>query len=209
MAPTGRRHDEPAPWRADPRVLAWWLAVGAGAGALAGLVVGGAGGRVLMLILRVQSPDASGVTSDAGFTIDRITLAGSLTLAVVTALAGALAGGGYALLRAGLPRPARVPLAAALAGVLGGSAFLDPEGIDLRILEPLWLAVSGFIVLPALAGMLTAILVESLGRRAPRSRHPRPAHRAVVAAQTVVTGLALLVVTAGGTALVREVDRIL
>ena len=198
-----------ASWRADVRVLAWWLALGAGVGALAGLVVGGVGGRVLMLILRLQNPEASGVTTDAGFRIGRITLAGSLTLAVLTAAAGALAGIAYVLLRTGLPRAARIPLATALAGVLGGVIFLDPDGLDLRILEPLPLAVAGFIALPAISGLLTAVLVERFGRRGPRSARVARGGRAMRVARALVTALVLIVVAVNGMALVREVDRIL
>lgn len=209
VASAERHRGELASWRTDLRVLAWWLALGAGMGALAGLVVGGIGGRVLMLVLRVQTPDASGVTSDAGFTIGRFTLAGSLALAVVTAALGAVAGVAYVLLRTGLPRVARIPLATALAGVLGGVLFLDPDGLDLRILEPLGLAVAGFIALPALAGLLTAGLVERFGRRGPRSARAARSGGAVRAARALVTALVLIVIAVNGLALVREVDRIL
>ena len=45
----------------DLRAAAWWVALGALAGAVAGLVWGGIGGRLVMLVLRVTSPGAVGV----------------------------------------------------------------------------------------------------------------------------------------------------
>ena len=45
--------------RADEvRVLLRWMALGAAAGSLSGLIVGGLGGRLLMLALRERSPAA-------------------------------------------------------------------------------------------------------------------------------------------------------
>ena len=81
-----------ASWRTGVRIAAWWLLVGAASGAVAGVVIGGIGGRLAMLVLRQQSPGAVGLTSDAGFEIGRVTLTGSLGLAAFAAVAGGLFG---------------------------------------------------------------------------------------------------------------------
>ena len=154
--------------RSDIRVVGWWVAMGAGTGGLLGFVVGGLGGRLLMLFLRVQSPGASGLVSDDGFEIGRITLE-SLNLAVVATVMGAVFGAGYVALRRGLPPFTRVAAATLVGATVGGTAFLNPDGIDLLVLQPLGIAVAGFVALPALCAGGTAMLVERWSRREPWS----------------------------------------
>lgn len=173
-ASDGHPPGAPAPWRADARLVAWWLAVGAGAGALVGLVVGGIGGRLLMLALRLESPDAVGLTSDDGFEIGRVSLE-SIDLLVFGASAGALFGALYMLGRRALPRPGRAVAATLAAATVGGGAFLTPDGTDLAVLDPLWLAVAGFIALPAAAALAIALLVERWSKLAPWSLSRRRA----------------------------------
>ena len=56
--------------RRDAAAVAWWVLVGAASGAIAGALVGGVGGRLAMLLLRLTSPDdVIGMTSDDGFEI--------------------------------------------------------------------------------------------------------------------------------------------
>ncbi len=158
----------PGTMRSDVRVVGWWVAMGAGTGGLLGFVVGGLGGRLLMLFLRIQSPGASGLISDDGFEIGRITL-DSLNLAVVATVLGAVFGASYVALRRGLPPFTRVAAATLVGATVGGTAFLNPEGIDLLVLQPLWVAVSGFIALPAICAGITATLVERWSQREPWS----------------------------------------
>ena len=49
---------------------------------------------------------------------------------------------------------------AVLGGVVGGATFIHPEGVDFLLLEPLWLAVALFALLPAAYGALLSVLVE-------------------------------------------------
>lgn len=173
MAPVERPVDGARrSWGDDVRAVGWWLALAAAAGGTVGLLVGGLGGRLLMLVLRLTSDGVDGVTSDDGFEIGRVSL-DSLNLLMFGAAAGVLFAGLYVLLRTGVPARARVPAATVLAGAVGGVAFLDKDGIDLLVLEPTWLAIAGFVALPALAGLLISLAVErgatipawSLGRR--------------------------------------------
>jgi hypothetical protein len=146
-----------------------------------------------MLILRESSPRAIGATSDDGFEIGQVTLGGSLNLAVLMTTAGALVGVAYVAVRTALHPAARVPLAALFGAAAGGSAFVNPDGIDLRILDPLWLGVGAFIVLPGLAALCTALIVEHIGRRGPRVLPPARRRRAV-AVQGVVTVVAIVLI---------------
>ena len=56
------------------RQTAWWILVGTAAGAIAGLLIGGIGGRLAMLLLRLTSDEiVLGLTSDDGFEIGVVT----------------------------------------------------------------------------------------------------------------------------------------
>src|SRR5262245_33209394 len=78
---------------------AWLVLAGTAAGAVAGLLVGGVGGRLAMLLLRVTSPDSVvGLTSDDGFEIGVVSTQ-TFSLLFATTVLGGLAGAGYAGLR--------------------------------------------------------------------------------------------------------------
>lgn len=154
---TGRR----ASVRADAREVLGTLLVGTAAGALAGIVVGGLGGRIVMLVLRLTSdPIVIGVTSDDGFEIGRFTVGGTFQLLGATAALGAANGALYVVLRSALPRRARAPLWSLFAAAVGGSQFVHADGVDFVLLDPLWLAVAVFVALPGLAALVVAVLVE-------------------------------------------------
>lgn len=122
------------------------------AGLFAGVLVGGVGGRLAMLVLRLTSPDrVRGVTSDHGFSIGSVTLAGTYDLLLIGAFFGVIGAGVYLLVAPWLigPQWFRRATTAAAAGVVVGSMLLEVDGVDLALLEPTWLAVSLFIALPA------------------------------------------------------------
>jgi hypothetical protein len=194
--------------RTDVRAVGSWAVLVLGAGAVAGVVIGGVGGRLVMLVLRRESPLATGLTSDAGFEIGRVTLAGSLALSAVTGLIGVAFAVAYSVLRTGLPALARTPAAALVGGTLGGTSFLDPDGIDLLVLGPRWFAIASFTVLPALAAMCIAIAIER-GARDRRWPHPvtLPAP-AILTARVLVSAFVGVFIVAQTTALIDVIDRI-
>ena len=152
---------QPASHVSDAREIAERLLVGAAAGALAGAAVGGIGGRLVMLVLRLASdPIVLGVTSDDGFEIGRFTLTGSLNLAGGVAAAGAANGALYVVLRNSIPVRLRAALWSAFAATVGGSQFVHADGVDFTLLEPLWFAVVSFVLLPGLAALAVVLLVE-------------------------------------------------
>jgi len=146
--------------RADIGFLVRWLLLGAASGGLAGLLVGGVGGRLAMFVLRLTSPDlVVGVQSDDGFTIGRFSTA-TIFLLLVTASIGAMGGIAYVALRGFLPPRSRLAVWALTCGTVGGSIILHADGVDFRLLEPTWLATALFVAIPAGGGALTAYLVD-------------------------------------------------
>jgi hypothetical protein len=134
--------------------------LGAAAGAWAGLLTGGIGGRVAMGLLRVTSPAyVDGRISDDGFEIGRVSGDTLFLLAITTAL-GAIAGVLYVVVRHALPSAWRRSAWTVVGTTVGGSAILHADGVDFNLLEPTWLAVAMFVAIPAGGAALMAAWVE-------------------------------------------------
>ena len=151
--------------RADLKMLAYWVTLGAAAGGAGGVVVGGIGGRLAMLLLRFTSHDSvRGVESDDGFEIGRFDFISTANLLVVTAVLGAILG---LVMVAGRPFfPKRgMPIAWGVAGALAGGAILiSADGVDFTLLGPLSLAIVLFIAIPAVGAFAIAWLVSQYPR---------------------------------------------
>lgn len=144
----------------DVRSVGWWVLVGVGSGAIAGAVVGGCGGRLAMLLLRLTSPDlVVGMTSDDGFEIGVVTL-DTLQLVLAMAVLGGVNGVLYAALRGAIPPRARLPLWSLFAAALGGVNIVHEDGVDFTLLGPAVLAIGLFVLLPGAAAALVVVLVE-------------------------------------------------
>lgn len=150
------------------------LAAAAATGAVAGVVIGGIGGRLAMLLLRLTSdPILRGLPTDDGFTIGVIST-DTLFLLVLTAVAGAVGGVAYLAIRSWLPERARPWVAGGITGLVGGAAIIRPDGIDFTRLAPLWLAVAMFVALPAAYGVATSLLGERFLRDGSAIMRSRP-----------------------------------
>jgi hypothetical protein len=161
LVETAVRRSGTAPLRA----LAVRLSSAAVIGFATGLIVGGLGGRVAMLALRLTSdPSLRGLETDDGFTIGVIS-GDTLFLVGFTAFLGVVGGVFYVAIRPWLPPRARPWAFAVMAGAIGGAIVVEPDGIDFTLLEPSWLAVAMFVVLPAAYGYVVAVLVERSFRR--------------------------------------------
>ena len=173
------------------RAAGWWVIVGAGSGAIAGFLVGGVGGRLAMLLLRLTSPDAViGLTSDDGFEIGVVTTE-TLNFVALMAALGAVNGLLYAAARNVIPARVRLPLWVAFSALLGGGTIVHEDGVDFTAIEPALLAIVLFVALPGLAAALVVLLVERWSKAEPwRSR--RLAAGLLVA--TLAANLALPVV---------------
>jgi hypothetical protein len=151
------------PLRDDARALLRHAGIAAVAGAATGLVVGGVFGRVAMLVLRLTSGEgAIGITSDDGFEIGRFTVLGTLNLMLGYSFLGCALGLVYAVVRRFLPQRGRVATWTAVCAAVGGGAFVHTDGVDYLLLDPLWLAVAFFVLLPAAAGLCMALAIERL-----------------------------------------------
>jgi hypothetical protein len=151
---------EAAALRSDLTASARSVGAVAVAGSLTGGVIGGIGGRLAMLALRLTSdPSLSGLKTDDDFTIG-IFSGATLFLVIVTTVLGIIGGLVYLVVRGWLPERGRPWLFGGLTGIVGGATVLRPGGIDFTLLEPLGLAVAMFVVLPAAYGVATSLLAE-------------------------------------------------
>lgn len=133
----------------------------------AGVILVGGGSRLAMLLLRVTSPDhVRGVTSDDGFTIGHVTLAGTYNLLVLGAVVGIIGAAAYRMVAPWLIGPSwfrRLTTGLASAAV-GGSMLIHADGVDFTLLQPPWLAIGLFIALPGLFGTLIGPAVDAVSR---------------------------------------------
>ncbi|MBA3690207.1 MAG: hypothetical protein H0W82_02200 [Actinobacteria bacterium] len=147
-------------WREDLASSLRGVRAAIGGGFLAGVLVGGLGGRIAMLILRLtSSPAVRGIRSDDGFVIGRIS-ATTLFLLTLTGVLGAIGGLLYLVGRDWVPAPLRAGVTCVMTGAIGGALVIKPEGLDFSLLGPLPLAVAMFVAIPAGYGVLLSVLVE-------------------------------------------------
>lgn len=197
--------DLPAP-RSELRDVAWRVLVGLGSGAIAGFLIGGVGGRLAMLLLRLTSPDVVvGMTSDDGFEIGVVSTS-TFNLLLGMTFFGALNGVVYVVLRGAIPRRLRLPLWSLLAAAIVGAGVVHEDGVDFQLLEPVGLAVGLFVALPAVAAALVAVLVERWIDTDP-AEHRTLAGVLVVAALASTIGVLVATVAACATLGLRRLGR--
>jgi hypothetical protein len=142
-----------------------------------GVLAAGAGGRLVMRLLAVTSPDADGQITEAGAEIGEITLSGTLAfLSFVGVSAGVLAALLYVVAGSVLPRgrAAGIVLGLALLVLAGAQVEpLRPDNFDFNLVGPGWLALLTFTALAIFQGMLTWALAARL--RLPALPTPRAA----------------------------------
>ncbi len=174
-----------------------------GAGALGGfgtgLLIGGIGGRLAMLLLRLTSdPSLRGLQTDDGFTIGIVSRDTIFLLGVTSGL-GLLGGVLYLIIRDWMPTRYRAASTGAFFMLASGAGLLRPEGIDFTRLDPLPLAVGMFVAIPAIYGVLMSKAVEALLRDGSWLRKPK---RWVVGMAPLIIGFAFGVALAAASAAV-------
>jgi len=183
------------------------------AGIPAGVLVAGVGSRLAMLLLRLTSPDrVNGVTSDDGFTIGKVTVAGTYSLLLLGAVVGIIGAAAYRLVAAWLigPRWLRRATTGLAAGAVVGSMLIHADGVDFTLLRPTWLAIGLFVALPGLFGVVIGVAVDAVS--SPDSWTVRGRRRwllpaiAVACFPPTLVVLAFALVPVGIWALAREVD---
>jgi hypothetical protein len=185
--------------RANMKLVAYWLTLGAAAGGLGGVLVGGVGGRIAMFALRLTSDDSvRGVESDDGFIIGRFDFTDTGQLLLTTAVMGALVGLIVVAGRPFFPRRG-MPFAWALAGAIAGGAILiSGDGVDFTLLGPRPFAIALFIVIPAAGAGLIALLTELFPRFWWRQRWPTAAATLGAIPAVIFFPVAVMALVVGG-----------
>ncbi len=162
LAAAGQPASTHLDWRGDARaasrVWATVLLVGVGCG----VVVVGVLSRLVMLLLASMNPTAAGVRSDDGFVMGQFTLSGSAQLAGSGAQIGAVAAFVYLAFRGLMIGPPwfRLLSISVGPGVVAGSMLVHTTGVDFNILEPLWLTIGSFVLLPVVFCAALHLLAE-------------------------------------------------
>ena len=143
------------------------LAVAMSAGVIAGTLVPGLGGRLVIRVLAATSGDAAqGARTDANEVVGAVTDGGTLAVIVfVGVLGGVLAALALVVVRRWLPSkagPAGLAVGVLLLGTIGVGDALSPDNRDFAILRPTWLAVTLVVLTALLFGVTFTALAARL-----------------------------------------------
>lgn len=138
------------------------MAAAATAGLVCGFAVNGVGSRLAMMLLARLNPQVTGRISDDGFRMGQFTLADTAGLVVFGTAVGVLGGLLFLALRNLQFGPGWFRVASMTVGpaVVVGSLLVHDEGIDFHVLEPVWLAIALFVVLPAVFALCVSWLTD-------------------------------------------------
>jgi hypothetical protein len=147
------------------------IARGGLAGAIAGILVAGLGGRLVMRAAAALNPEATGLRTENGELVGAITANGTLALLIFGGLFGGLvAGVVWVVVSPWLPWTGGRRLVAATLGAvgLGGPLLIRSDNNDFRILESDGLILAMLLALVALVGLAIGWLDGRLDRLLPR-----------------------------------------
>lgn len=133
---------------------------------VAGLLAGGIGGRLVMRILALTSPERRGALTANENVIGEFTLEGTIGLIVFTTLFSVPFGWLYVVIRRWLPGAGatRALLYGLALTAMMGWTLIDNNNRDFFILRPRALAVGLFLALPLLYGLIVASVHGPLER---------------------------------------------
>jgi hypothetical protein len=177
-APEADPATRPPPGLVVRRYL-WHATLALTSGVGAGILAAGAGGRLVMRLLAVTAgPRAQGQLTEAAEVVGRISVGGTIGFFLfVGVFTGLLSAAAYLLLRRWLPggRAGGLVFGALLLVVAG--TRVDPlrdNNPDFSLVGPPWLAVTAFVALGLLHGMVVAALAGRYSRALPLlSTQPR------------------------------------
>ena len=154
------------------------------AGVLVGLIVGGIGGRVVMRIAAIVTPDhLTGAPTENGNLIGDITVGGTIELVIFVGIfVGSFGAVAYVISErwlswTGVLRPLAFGL---LILAVGSPDVLDPDNLDFLLVGNYELIVSMFVALFLLYGISLPPLVSALEGRLPKVNPGRPLVSVVV-----------------------------
>jgi hypothetical protein len=167
--------------------------LGAAAGAVTGLVVGGIWGRLFMSVLAGLNPEDHGTLTDDGFAMGQFTVGGTINLLAAAITIGAFGGLVFLALRGLRFGPAwfRTTSIALGATIVVGSMLLHSDGVDFSRLEPIGLAVAMTLSMPLLYALGVAWLGDRWLGDGPTVWQRMPV-AAPWLARVLLTGLALV-----------------
>jgi len=162
------------------------------AGLVAGILVAGVGGRLVMRLAALLVPGSTGAFTENGNRIGDITAGGTFALILFIGLFfGAVAGSLWVTLRPWLPAAAglRALVSIPIAVALGTRGLIDGANRDFIVLEGSVLVVASLVALVALFGPTIVLAERWLDARLP---HAGTDDRQAIAAYGVVTMLGLI-----------------
>ena len=190
-APNGASADRGLAAQAWARTGA--LPGGVFAGALFGALLGGVGGRIVMRLIALIDSSTDGAQTDFG-TIGEITIGGTITLLVLSTIAGVVGGVIYVALRRWLPWSGAARGLFFGLMMMFGPGFIALGEVDLQIVEPALPIFAMFVALIVLYGVGVALLTDRLHTPPLARTGPRVA-RAVRGAQALAAlGICILAV---------------
>ena len=128
----------------------------------------------MRVVFLTSNEHVRGLTSDDGFEIG--TISGStIVLLILTTIVGGMAGFVVGIIRMATSGPTwAVAVGTSLAAAsIGGSIIVHTDGVDFRLLDPLWLTVGLFVLIPGLWGATVVFVTERL-LHSHRRRLPTP-----------------------------------
>jgi hypothetical protein len=194
--------------RRAPVRLARHFAVMLAAGMAAGVLAAGAGGRLVMRLLAVTSPQSDGMITEGNATIGEITVSGTISFfAFAGVAAGTLSALLYLLVGSLLPRGRAGGVTLGLLLLVLAGARIEPlraDNFDFNLLGPDWLSLLSFAGLAVFQGMLMYALAGRL------NLHPLPIGRSfggrrAVTAGRVAAGVLVLVALPGFVSAVADI----
>lgn len=198
-AESSREFDDASAWQTPPPPRNTFRALGAGivAGVVSGFLLGGVGGRIVMRVIALIDPSTDGAETDFG-TVGEITVGGSLTLAILTSITGAMGGLAYVAVRRWLPgSTVRRGLFFGLV-MMFGPGFIALGEVDLQIFEPAVPVFAAFVALVVTYGIGVAILADRLHPSAAVTPGPRMEAAARWAVRLLSVGVLAMAVLATG-----------
>ena len=165
------------------------IARGGLAGLVAGILVAGLGGRLVMRLAALIVPSATGFQTENGNRIGEITASGSLGLIVFVGLLGALVFASvWVAIAPWLPGRGLVRglVAMPIAVALGSFGLISSENPDFAVLEHNPLVVASLILLVASAAPAMAIADGWFDRRLPHASSATSTLASVYALLTVI-----------------------
>lgn len=162
------------------------------AGLVAGILLGGIGGRLVMRFAALAVPEATGRLTENGNRIGDITLEGSLALVLFVGLfAGVGIGFVWVAVRPWIPGRGvvRAALAMLIAVSVGAFGLVEGTNADFAVLQRSPVVVASLLLLIASSGLAVAVLDGWLEGRLP---HPATATARSTGAYAVVALVGLL-----------------